>query len=49
MAHEFKKLLNRNDLPAMIVEIDTTFDIGYYYVTWIRFRVTDFYELETSR
>ena len=48
MAEEFKKLLNRNDLPAMIVEIDTTFDMGNYYITWITFRVTDFYDLETS-
>ncbi len=48
MAEEFKKLLNRNDLPAMIVDIDTTFDMGNYYITWITFRVTDFYDLETS-
>ncbi|EFX75613.1 hypothetical protein DAPPUDRAFT_250260 [Daphnia pulex] len=38
MADEFLRLLNRTDLPAVIVEVDTTFDMGNYYVTWVTFR-----------
>ncbi len=45
MAHEFELLLNREDLPAVIMELDTTFDIGNYYVTFITFRHSEFEDL----
>ena len=32
----------------MIMEYDTTFDLGNFYLSWLTFRVTDFYDLETS-
>jgi uncharacterized protein Yka (UPF0111/DUF47 family) len=42
MADEFVRLLNRTDLPAVIVEVDTTFDMGNYIVTWVTFRHVEF-------
>jgi uncharacterized protein Yka (UPF0111/DUF47 family) len=45
MADEFLRLLNRTDLPAVIVEVDTTFDMGNYYVTWVTFRHVEFEDL----
>ncbi|EFX60896.1 hypothetical protein DAPPUDRAFT_275060 [Daphnia pulex] len=45
MVEEFEKLLNREDIPAIIVECDTTFNIGNYFVTWVTFRHTEFYDL----
>ncbi|KZR95648.1 Uncharacterized protein APZ42_010509 [Daphnia magna] len=42
MAHEFELLLDRNDLPAIIMEYDTTFDTGNFYVSWLSFRHTEF-------
>lgn len=44
MAREFKKLLNRSDLPAMILQYDTTFDLGNFYMSWLTFRFTEFEE-----
>ncbi|KZR99045.1 Uncharacterized protein APZ42_005260 [Daphnia magna] len=40
MAHEFELLLDRNDLPAIIMEYDTTFDMGNFYsrnITYITY------------
>lgn len=48
MAIEFIKLLNRDDLPAIIIEYDTTFDLGCYFVSWLTFRFTEFMDLETN-
>lgn len=46
MADEFFRLLNRTDLPAsVIVEVDTTFAMGNYYVTWVTFRHVEFEDL----
>jgi uncharacterized protein Yka (UPF0111/DUF47 family) len=45
MADEFLRLLNRTDLPAVIVEVDTTFDMVNYYVTWVTFRHVVFEDL----
>lgn len=45
MADEFLRLLNRTDLPAVIVEVDTTFDMGNYIVTWVTFRHVEFEDL----
>ncbi len=45
MAEEFQKLLNREDIPAVILEYDTTFNIGNYFVSWLTFRHTEFYDL----
>jgi hypothetical protein len=45
MAHEFELLLNREDLREVIMEYDTTFDIGNYYVTFITFRHSKFEDL----
>jgi len=45
MADEFMKLLNRTDLPAIIVEYDTTFDMGNYYVSFVTFRHVEFEDL----
>lgn len=42
MANEFKKLLNRSDLPAMILQYDTTFDLGNFFMSWLTFRFTEF-------
>ena len=46
MVDEFKKLLNRTDLPALLMDYDTTFNLGNFYVSWLTFRVTDFEDLE---
>ncbi|KZS10565.1 Uncharacterized protein APZ42_024881 [Daphnia magna] len=48
MANEFRNLLDRDDLPEMIMEYDTTFNLGNYYVSWITFRFTEFMETEYS-
>ncbi|KAI9550877.1 hypothetical protein GHT06_000218 [Daphnia sinensis] len=48
MANEFRKLLNRDGLPEMIMEYDTTFNLGNYYVSWITSRFTEFMETEDS-
>ena len=48
MADEFVRLLNRTDLPAVIVDVDTTFDMGNYYVTWVTFRHFEFEDLPNN-
>jgi hypothetical protein len=45
MVEEFEQLFNRKDIQAIIVECDTTFNIGKYFVTWVNFRHTEFYDL----
>lgn len=45
MVEEFEQLFNRKDIQAIIVECDTTFNIGNYFVTWVNFRHTEFYDL----
>jgi hypothetical protein len=45
MAEEFRSLLNRTDIPKIIVEYDTTFDLGTFYVSWVTFRHTEFNDL----
>ena len=42
MLVEFKELLNRDDLPTLIIQYDTTFDLGNYYMSWATFRFTEF-------
>ena len=42
MMVEFKQLLNRDDLPTLIIQYDTTFDLGNYYMSWATFRFTEF-------
>ncbi|KZR97237.1 Uncharacterized protein APZ42_008007 [Daphnia magna] len=40
MTHEFELLLDWNDLPAIIMEYDTTFDMGNFYsrnITYITY------------
>ena len=48
IAEEFKKLLNRTDLPAIIIKYDTTFNLGHYYTSWLTFRFTEFLDLENK-
>ncbi|KZS02878.1 Uncharacterized protein APZ42_034528 [Daphnia magna] len=48
MANEFRNLLDWDDLPEMIMEYDTTFNLGNYYVSWITFCFTEFMETEDS-
>ena len=48
MAQQFRKLLNRNVLPTLVVQYDTTFDFGNYYYSWITFTFTEFENAPTS-
>ena len=48
MAQQVRKLLNRNDLPTVVVQYDTTFDFGNYYYSWITFTFTEFENTPTS-
>lgn len=44
MMVEFRALLKRKDLRAMILSYDTTFDLGDFYVSILTFRQTEFEE-----
>lgn len=44
---EFRKLLNRSDVPCMLVEYDTTFNLGNFYMSWVTYRFTEFLDLST--
>ncbi len=48
MLVEFKKLINREDLPSLIVEYDTTFNLRNYYMSWMTFHFTEFHDLPKS-
>lgn len=48
MARQFRNLLNRKDLPTLVVQYDTTFDFGNYYYSWITFTFTEFENTPTS-
>ena len=48
MAEEFRSLLNRTDIPDIIMEYDTTFDLGTCYVSWVTFRHTEFNDLPNN-
>ena len=41
-------LLNRTDLPAVILEYETTFDMGNYYVSFVTFRHVEFKDLPNN-
>lgn len=45
MLVEFKNLINPVDLPVLIMEYDTTFNLGNYYMSWLTFRFTEFCDL----
>ena len=48
MAKELSLLLNRVDIPLIIMEYDTTFDLGNFYVSWLTFRHTEFEDLPNN-
>lgn len=48
MSYEFQRLLDRTDLPAVIMEYDTTFNMGNFYVSWLTFRHTEFEDLPAN-
>ena len=48
MAEEFRSLLNHTDIPDIIMEYDTTFDLGTCYVSWLTFRHTEFNDLPNN-
>jgi hypothetical protein len=45
MAKEFELLFDRTDTPAIIMQYDTTFDMGNFCVSWLSFRHTEFMDL----
>lgn len=48
MLVELKNLFNRTDIPSMILEYDTTFNLGNYYMSWLTFRFTEFCDLPNN-